>query len=294
MITDNFFDDEAAARLRMFPPVLRARDFHLYLQGGARLTDLWQNGGAALLGHKPPGLLRELKNTAERGLFAPFPHPLERRCIQALSRLLPGYFFRLYSGEASLRRALEQGIDFPRNAPFPDPVFSCPGAVPALSLWRPFLDSLPEKAGPLPQDSAAAPLPDLLIPVLPFSWAASPAILAAPLPETTAAAFPPSDSIPPVILAAVTRSIWDLIAAVPIRAAFFPKIQKALNSSLWIRRGIYLRLRENQAPPAYTALFQRFLDKGFLLPPSAAEPLILPGVLSPGEEAKLAELLKAL
>jgi hypothetical protein len=36
-----------------------------------------------------------------------------------------------------------------------------------------------------------------------------------------------------------------------------------------------------------------FLEKGFLLPPSPHEPLILPGMLSQGEETKLANLLSA-
>jgi hypothetical protein len=41
----------------------------------------------------------------------------------------------------------------------------------------------------------------------------------------------------------------------------------------------------------YAALFRRFLDGGFLLPPGQEEPAILPGELSPGEEAKLAALI---
>jgi hypothetical protein len=39
------------------------------------------------------------------------------------------------------------------------------------------------------------------------------------------------------------------------------------------------------------ALFRHFLDNGFLLPPVPSQPLILPGVLSQGEEAKLAGVL---
>jgi hypothetical protein len=38
-------------------------------------------------------------------------------------------------------------------------------------------------------------------------------------------------------------------------------------------------------------LFSRFLENGFLIPPVPSHPLILPGILSPGEEAKLADLL---
>ncbi|MDR0642588.1 MAG: hypothetical protein LBG07_09025, partial [Treponema sp.] len=46
------------------------------------------------------------------------------------------------------------------------------------------------------------------------------------------------------------------------------------------------------APPApWEELYRRFLDGGFLIPPGPGAPLILPGSLSPGEEAKLAALL---
>ena len=107
--------------LRLLPKVLRARDFHLYLEGGKRLTDLWRWGGRAVLGHKPPKVLVELKNAAERGLFTPLPHPMEKRFTKALSEFFPDSGFRLYMDESSLRRALaEAGLE---NVP----------------LWRPFL-----------------------------------------------------------------------------------------------------------------------------------------------------------
>ena len=88
---------EEFSLLREIPAVLRARDFRLYTDGGKRLVDLWQNGGAAILGHTPPSLLRELKNTASRGLYAPFPHFLEGRFLKALSSIFPGRDFRLYA-----------------------------------------------------------------------------------------------------------------------------------------------------------------------------------------------------
>ena len=53
--------------LRTVPHVLRDRGWRLYTQQG-RLIDLWQYGGRAILGHNPPGMLRAIKNNAERGL----------------------------------------------------------------------------------------------------------------------------------------------------------------------------------------------------------------------------------
>jgi hypothetical protein len=262
--------------LRRLPPVVRARDFRLYTQDGRRLVDLWQNNGAAVLGHTPTGMLRALKNAAERGLYAPLPHSQERRLHKALSALLPGMSFRLYRG-AALFRAL--GAE-----DFPDPALpAAPGTAPSPSgpmLWRPFLDS------DLPSDRP-------LIPVLPMPWPDALCVLALPpAPAETAPLPPDSQLIPPTILAAATRGVYDLIAAKAARGRQrYPRIEDALAEKKWLRRGIYLCRNPPADDEAYAALFQRFLEQGFLLPPVRTHPLILPGILSPGEEAKLAALL---
>jgi hypothetical protein len=258
--------------LRLLPPVARARDFRLYTREGRRLVDLWQNNGAAVLGHTPTGILRDLKNAAERGLYAPLPHAQERRFHRALSALLPGMSFRLYRGDAALLRALD-------TEDLPDPALSAAmPPPPAPLLWRPFLD------GVSPADRS-------LVPVLPQPWPEALRVLALPsAPAETA--LPASQLIPPTILAAATRGVYDLIAAQATRARpQYPRIEEALTEKKWLRRGIYLCLSAETDDQAYTALFQRFLEQGFLLPPVRTHPLILPGVLSPGEEAKLAELL---
>jgi hypothetical protein len=273
--------------LRLLPPVLRARDFRLYTQGGTRLVDLWQYGGAAVLGHTPAGTLRALKNSAERGLFTPLPHPLENRLLKALSRLLPDRVFGLYADETSLREALKQGgVALFGDSSFPDPALppsdktpSKDAPVPVLSLWRPFLS----KAG--------VRLSPVLIPVLP--WALAPWVLAVEKDFAASRRFPPSDILSPVLLAAAARTVWDLIAAVPERERkSFPKIEKALSQGGWTRQGVYLYPLKNPGREVWAVMFRRFLDEGFLFPPCPRLPVILPGSLSPGEEARLAKLLR--
>ena len=261
-ISDNEF-----SLLRIVPTVTRARDFRLYA-GGGRLADLWQNGGAAVLGHTPPSLLREIKNTASRGLYAPFPHFLEDRYRKALSCIFPGRNFRLYAAAPPELRDLV--------------------AAGRAALWRPFLNS----SAPLsvPENS-----PPVLIPVVPGiqSWRGG-----LPLGLCVAVisndALPPGDFLPPVLLAAAARGIYDLIAAAPERATpRFPRIARALTGQQcqWQRQGLYLSLRQGVSEDEWEALFRRFLDNGFLLPPVSSQPVILPGTLSPGEEAKLVKLL---
>jgi hypothetical protein len=247
--------------------VLRARDFRLYTQGGGRLVDLWQNGGAAVLGHTPPKILRDLKNAASRGLYAPFPHFLETRFLKALSRLFPGRCFRIYASPPS---ALE-------------PLFRNGGA----SLWRPFFD-------PDAPFTIADNAPPLLVPVLPgiHSWRnglpLGLCVLAAGTQEQTAA-LPAGDILPPVQFAVAVHGVYDLVASPDRGKPAFLRIYKALKNSRWQRKGIYLTPKNE--PEDWDALFRRFLDAGFLIPPVPSQPLILPGVLSAGEEAKLAVAL---
>jgi len=275
--------------LRSLPRVLRARDFHLYAEGGKRLVDLWLYGGKAVLGHKPPRVLLELKNAAERGLFTPLPHPLERRLTKALAAFFPDRSFRFYNDSLSMYRAIEKA--FPgENASFQTEAISDP-AFPdsnvgktVASLWRPFLEPLP--------DNGKTPI---LIPVLP--WPLGPAVLA--LDKSLEISFPQGELIPPVLLAPAARALYDLAAQIrgSDRQRFY-RIEKATagagqgegsKNGTWQRRGIYLTTRVNRKK--YAELFRDFLEAGFLLPPKANEPAILPATMSKGEETCLAELL---
>ena len=251
--------------LRHLPPVLRARGFRLYLDGNRRVVDLWQDNGAAILGHTPSAVLRELKNSAERGLFAPFPHFTERRFIKALSQLFPGKAIRVYSDNASLHRALA-AAGIPVDIPIFDPSVSDTTGTDHTRLfrWRPFL--------PFAWPGAA-----VLLPTLP--WPLSPAALVYNEPLALA----PSDYIPPLILSAATRAVYDLIATAPKRQEVCP----VSSASLWRQRGVYCSLARRLSSADYERLFLRFLDAGFLLPPDQDQPLILPTGLSHGEAAKL-------
>jgi hypothetical protein len=245
-----------------------------------RLVDLWQYGGRAILGHNPPGLLRAIKNNGERGLFTPLPHFAEDRLHRALSALFPGRSFQLYDGEAFLRRALDA-------AGFENPAQD-------LLLWRPFMDK---------ETQAALESAPVLLPVLPCPFPGALAVIAydpakaGNLPEK----LPPSQLLSPVTLLAAARCIYDLLAAPERGNPRLPKTDRALQkSAVWKRRGIYLyyipakhdKEPVDEGDKNYAALFRHFLEGGFLLPPSPEEPAILPGELSPGEDAKLAELVK--
>jgi len=258
--------------LRRLPRITRAREFHLYAENGRRLVDLWQLGGKAVLGHKPPRAVSEMKNAAERGLFSPFPHFAENRFIKALAKLFMiqdnhKYNFYIYKNESSLEKALANA-DLHIND---------------VCIWRPF--------------SQKEYYSTLYMPILP--WALSPVVLAIRMPHDNPISkefersymISPDDIIPPVILTPATISIYDLIAAGENGGRpVFSKLEKMLASTgNWQKNGIYLTCSQ-EIRNDYVIVWQKFLEQGFLLPPSPEEPLILPGSLSPGEEAKLAGL----
>ncbi|MCL1927868.1 MAG: hypothetical protein FWG07_03625 [Treponema sp.] len=258
--------------IRCVPHALRARGWRLYTEKG-RLIDLWQYGGRAILGHNPPGMLRAIKNNAERGLYVPHPHFAEGRLYKALAALLPGRSFRVYENEAFLNLAVNHAQLEP-------------------ALWRPFMDK--ESQNRLQSEP-------VLLPVLPCPLSGAPAVLAIDTEQTPAKLtvpvklaleqLPPSQVISPVALGAATRCIYDLIAATDRGNPRLQKVDKAVKkSSLWKRKGIYLYY--TGTAENYSELFQCFLNGGFLLPPTIKEPAILPGELSAGEEAKLAVLLQ--
>ncbi|MCL2209395.1 MAG: hypothetical protein FWC19_04725 [Treponema sp.] len=254
--------------MEKFPVILRARGYRLYAQNGQRLIDLWLNGGAAILGHTPPDFLREIKNTASRGLYAPYPHFSKDRYLKALSKLFPQRSFRLYAA--------------------PPPELTALFNTGAVKIWRPFINHA---------DPFAVSEEPILIPALPgiqlWRDGLPLGLCAAALKsEEYTAQLPQSDILPPVLLAAAVRGLYDLIASPQRGKPNLPRTLKAFRSqSFWKREGIYLTLKKEASLGEWEALFHRFLEAGFLLPPDPSFPLILPGELSDGEDAKLAVAL---
>ncbi|MDR2865454.1 MAG: hypothetical protein LBV68_07600 [Spirochaetaceae bacterium] len=277
--------------LRSIPRIKRARAWRLYTQDNRRLVDLWQCGGKALLGHKAPHVISELKNSAEKGLCAQFGSVYELRLIKVLLCLFPGKIFRMYQDRYSLNKTLCELSKTRGNEGL---------SLENCAFWRPFLDEKEPfslKTAQFETEKAALDKNNPFIVLLPFPLV--PEILV--LDPSLAQVIGSSDIISPLILAGTLRAAHDLRANSERGICRFQKILRALgergdktssagpSSSLWQRQGIYLYRKSKTCD--YPALFRQFLEAGFLLPPSADQALILPGELSAGEEAKLASLL---
>ena len=264
--------------LRLVPRIRRARDYRLYAETGARLVDLWQYGGGAILGHTPPRVLTALKDTASRGLFCPLPSAHDGRFERTLARLVPGRSaVRWYAGLQAADRALESaGFGGLSVASFPDPSVEDIGLGCKAALWRPW--------APMPEESL---LPGILSPVLPLPYPALPIVFL--LPQALSGRFPVSSPASPVILAAATRALADLSTELT-REPHRPILRLSKNMDAipgCSLRGPYLTFSASAEAESYRSLFKRFLARGFLLPPDPSQPAILPGTLSEGEETAL-------
>lgn len=270
------------ALLRLLPPIRRARDYRLYGENGARHLDLWLDGGRALLGHRPEGVLTELKNQLAKGLLADLPSIQEGRLSKALSLLMPGYReFRVYRSLASLLRAvspLQGSLPGPGGESaaggsassgglleleaLPDPAVTETAGLP-LALWRPFLS---EATG-----SAA-----VAVPVLPFPLHTAPVVAAFRDPPGSRAGA--GEIVSPVLLAGMTKSIYQLIR---FRAQYTDDMWRRFDAPYWRRRGPYLV--SEAGPDRYRELFEGLLTRGIVISPRYPGPSIVPARWSDGE-----------
>ncbi len=258
--------------LGRLPSIRRARGYRLYDHRGRRYLDLYQEGGRALLGHRPAGVGRALKGAISKGLAADLPSVYARRLEKALLRyFLPGYReARIY---CCREQALEAAAAFLGGGLGPGEV-----ADPALghsservSLWRPLLEEPPRA--------------QVLLPVLPFAMGSAPAVVcfrAVPPPE-----LPLPGPLSPVILAGAVRALYELRRWVQPPWLTPDLLQGA---PAWRQRGVYLSFESGEEE--YAAVFDRFLAAGLLLAPARDTPSILPGEASPGELKTLTALLR--
>ncbi len=257
------------------PPIRRARGYRLYDHRGRRYLDLWQNGGHSLLGHRGLHLMSLLKNLMSRGLLADLPALQARYLSQALAARLAGYPWvrltrtapealalasRFLGREVSAAEVYDPALDPP------------PGSAP-VARWRPLLDYPPSGPG----------RPRVLLPVLPFAAAGTPA--AACFDAEPPADFPASEPLSAVLLAAAARCLHDLAR---YRLPEWYREDLLASAPGWAQRGIYLRAE--CGAERYPGVFRAFLQAGLLLNPRYPGPSILPAEASPGELAKMIRL----
>lgn len=260
--------------LRQLVPIIRrAREYHLYTVAGKRYLDLWQEGGRALLGHRPGRLTTALKNTISKGLIADLPSVYSGRLLRLLRRMYPDYRdfrFTCSPAEGLQLASLYLGRTIAASD-VADPLI-VPSADSGVSLWRPLLPDPPSA--------------DVLFPVLPFSMAAAPFVVCfrSSLPRH----FPAQHPVSAVLLAGLLRCLHDL-QRFQLPQWYRPDL--LADCPGWRQEECYVVPAFEQA--RYEQIFAAFLDAQVLLNPVEPYVSILPGgEISNGERRKMIGLFR--
>jgi hypothetical protein len=247
----------------------------LYAVSGLRYLDLWQNGGQALLGHKPGRLTTVLKDTISRGLIADLPSVFSGRLMRVLQTLFPTYReFRLC---ASRLEALElAGLHLERSlslADVADPLFlHSPDEQNPVSLWRPLMSD--------------PPTAEVILPVLPFAMAGAPQVLC--FRKKPSSDFPAQGPVSGVLSAGLLQTLQGL-QRYTLPQWFRPDLLAQCPG--WRQEGLYVIPQFDLGE--YEGVFDAFLDRQVLLSPEGPFVSILPGgEISKGELGKMIGLFR--
>ena len=269
------------------PAVRRARDFHLYAADGRRLLDLYLDDGAALLGHRPEGLGRELKSVLDRGLIGNLPSIHAARLVRVLHRLLPGHrWFGIAASAGAAWRLLQARISGLPASPVAaaDPLRDPDWRQAAVAWWRPLCEQQPLDGA----WSAAAPA--ALLHRLPFGIGAGPVTVstrhpgASGAPEAVGRAV--GGNLSPLLLAGAAAALARMVRAAPERLQAASGWPRGVPG--WRRSGVYLVA--DYPPRDHRRVYAEFLAAGVLLNPRYPGPAILPATVSRGERQLIERL----
>ncbi len=247
--------------------IKRARGPYLYTARRVRLTDLFQEGGRAILGWGSEGTsaFTVLKNVISRGVSGSFDTDFSLNAFGGKSQLSRSVS-ELFAGDrtacifADKKSALSAGLDISKDS---------------VNVYKPWNNSEIDWRS---VDCI------LFQPVLP--WAQSSWILAVKdelvsgqdLSEITV-------KLPSPVEAAITRSVYDLIKALQTREEKNWFIWDKVLTKYFIRKGPYLTPKMPEEK--YQAFVEHCLEQGVVISPDYNQPSIVPFGADKGAFAKL-------
>jgi hypothetical protein len=260
----DFLADELTLR---YGNVTRARGCFLYTEKNVRLTDLYQEAGRAILGWGGGSSFTMLKNTLSRGITGSYNTGYTERIGKAVGELLASNrkVFIFSDRQKALMTALRLSPE-------------------STSFWKPWTDGVDWRT--ITSVIVEPPLP----------WTAGIyllAVLDTPEMETVLAALGTSNELPAVdsirlpapLAAAVTRSLYDMIAALQIRRETdWFRYDKVL-TTYWTRTGPYLSPKVSREK--YGNFLLHCLDCGIVISPVYEIPSIVPFGADRGVFSKL-------
>lgn len=230
--------------------VKRARGCFLYTAKGVRLTDLYQEGGRAILGWGGAGAFSVLKNVLSRGItgsfdtdFAPRADGSAKSQLSRAAGALLGDV-RAVSVHTSKQSALKTALSV---------------APQTTAVYRPWAQDA---------DWAAC---DAVVIEPPLAWTPHLFLLAVKA-DVPCEAHGVRIAAP--LCAAVTRSLYDLVAAVRVRQEKDWFIYDTALTRYWTRRGPYLFPKVPQS--CYGDFLRHCLAQELVISPTYEQPSIVP------------------
>lgn len=277
--------------IRRFGRVRRARGFYLYTERGVRITDLFLDGGASILGRNASRARLDFKRYLSRGLWGPLPTCASAQLQQALRTCFPAHEVRYY---AHAERAQEVCARFLNLA--------CGAAPCEVPVWRPCAPCVPQTDVFLVVPPFPSPAPFVALRAHCAARAPAGDVLFAPIAQAIARAFwdlarvgslsQPARAMPHALLDSSHTTQEDAVPALPHtkkRRRGLNRVRRAqkcarqerdraqlitLMSTWWHTEGPYLFPTVSEE--RYEALFARALDAHILLSPLYTEPSVLP------------------
>ncbi len=231
--------------------IKRARNCFLYTARGVRLTDMYQEGGRAILGWGGGSAFTMFKNVMNRGITGSFSTDYEKQTVRAVQTLFDScrelFYFNSY--ESALKAAVQ---------------FSAAGTT-VYKPWNPVYIEWKE------QESI------VFAPALPWSQsiyivAVKPAVVQKALEDGKLISS--NQNIPAPLHAAIARSIYDLIAALSERQEKHWFIYDKILTKYWKRKGPYLFPKV--AKEKYSDFMLHCLNLGIVISPDYSVPSIVP------------------
>lgn len=249
----DFLADEITKR---YGTIKRARGAFLYTAKGIRLTDMYEEGGRAILGWGGCSAFTHFKNVLSRGVTGSFNTDFMPRVGKAVSELLNSKrkIYVFHSKEEAVKIAA-----------------SCFDQQ--WMVWKPWIED-------------AVIWADVSCVVIepPLPWVGDITLVAVKeevaVPETVQGV-----RIAAPVAAAVTRSIYDMIAAVQVREEKNWFLYDTVLTKYWTRKGPYLYPKVSRKD--YSDFILHCLDQELVISPDYDVPSIVPFGVDRGVFSKL-------
>lgn len=250
-MTKDFLAKEIFSR---YGTIKRARGNFLYTAKNIRLTDMYLEGGRAILGWGGSSAFTQLKNVLSRGITGSFITDYDFRLDRAVSQLLNSarkVFVFINKETAVSETAKLTGL-----------------AKESICFWKPWAPAEEGKEKDFMTSGAVILEP-------PYAWSED-IVLAAVLEENCGEKASVLKTVKPAApeMACIIRSIYNLIEALQVRQEKDWFVYDQLISKYWTRKGPYLYPKMPQEK--YDSFVKHCLDCNLVISPEYSVPSIIP------------------